>query len=221
MLLLRLLPLSLFVQSYKLQTTNFRYYAIGLSMMAAFSYGYLAGFSLPTVRALVMLSFYWLIRLLALNISVTRWLLLTLFIITLTTPFSLFTASFWLSVYAVTVIFLTLWRFKNILNTGHIFWRFIKGLIVIQLSLTVMLLPISAVFFQQVTLVALFANIIAVPWMSFISYSFVFIVSTYDACFRHFVSLFGSIIFSISRGYLELSNLFIHYIVGGYSIVIN
>ncbi|MGV2870669.1 DNA internalization-related competence protein ComEC/Rec2 [Colwellia sp. E150_009] len=169
MLLLRLLPLLLFVQSYKLQTTNFRYYAIGLSMMAAFSYGYLAGFSLPTVRALVMLSFYWLIRLLALNISVTRWLLLTLFIITLTTPFSLFTASFWLSVYAVTVIFLTLWRFKNILNTGHIFWRFIKGLIVIQLSLTVMLLPISAVFFQQVTLVALFANIIAVPWMSFIS----------------------------------------------------
>jgi competence protein ComEC len=32
-----------------------------------------------------------------------------------------------------------------------------------------MLLPISAVFFKQVSLVALFANLVAVPWMSFIS----------------------------------------------------
>ena len=32
-----------------------------------------------------------------------------------------------------------------------------------------MLLPVSAVFFQQVSLCALFANLVAVPWMSFIS----------------------------------------------------
>lgn len=169
MLLLRLFPLHKIAHSQKLQTINFRYVAIGLSMMAALSYGYLAGFSLPTVRALLMLSFYWLARLLSLKISIKRWLLLTLFVITLSTPFSLFTASFWLSFYAVIIIFLTLWRFKNILSTGHALWRFIKGLVVIQLSLTVMLLPISAMFFHQISLVAIFANIIAVPWMSFIS----------------------------------------------------
>lgn len=169
MWLVRLLPLSLLANNHKLQTINLRYFAIGLSMLAALSYGYLAGFSLPTVRALVMLSLYWLTRLLGIHVSVKRWLLLTLFVITITTPFSLFTASFWLSVYAVTVIFLTLWRFKYRLNQGHVFWRFIKGLFVIQLSLTVMLLPISAIFFQQISLVALVANIIAVPWMSFIS----------------------------------------------------
>ena len=105
----------------------------------------------------------------AIKLSIKRWLLLTLFVITLTTPFSLFTASFWLSVYAVTIIFLTLWRFKNRLMSGHPLWRFIKGLLYIQLSLTVLLLPISAVFFQQISVVALFANIVAVPWMSFLS----------------------------------------------------
>lgn len=169
MLLFRSLPLNLFVNSYKLQTINMRYYAIALSIMVGVSYGYLAGFSLPTIRALVMLSLYWCMRLLVIKLSITRWLLLTLFVITLTNPFSLFTASFWLSVYAVIVIFLTLWRFRANLSAGHKLWRFIKGLIVIQLSLTLMLLPISAIFFQQISIVALFANIIAVPWMSFLS----------------------------------------------------
>jgi len=169
MLVIRALPLSFFVNSHRHQTINTRYYAIGLSMVAAASYGYLAGFSLPTVRALVMLCIYWSVRLLAIKLSITRWLLLTLFVITLTSPFSLFTASFWLSVYAVTIIFLTLWRFNKMLSTGHKLWRFIKGLIIIQLSLTLMLIPISAVFFQQISVIALFANIIAVPWMSFLS----------------------------------------------------
>ncbi len=138
-------------------------------MLVAISYGYLAGFSLPTIRALVMLSIYRASRLLAIKLSIKRWLLLTLFVITITTPFSLFTASFWLSVYAVTAIFLTLWRFKSSLLKGHQVWRFIKGLIIIQLSLTLLLLPISALFFQQVTVLALLANIVAVPWMSFLS----------------------------------------------------
>lgn len=169
MLIIRLLPLSFITNSHQLQTLNIHYFAIGLSMIAAISYGYLAGFSLPTVRALVMLSLYWCVRLLAIKISTIRWLLFTLFIITLTTPFSLFTASFWLSVYAVTVIFLTLWRFKNVISTGSQWWRFIKGLLVIQLSLTLMLLPISAIFFQQISVLSLLANIIAVPWMSFLS----------------------------------------------------
>ena len=169
MMLIRTIPLNLFTNSYKLQALNTRYYAIGLSMVIAISYGYLAGFSLPTVRALVMLIIYWCTRLLAIKLSIKRWLLLTLFVITLTTPFSLFTASFWLSVYAVTIIFLTLWRFKSRLKFGHPLWRFIKGLLYIQLSLTVLLLPISAVFFQKISVVALFANIIAVPWMSFLT----------------------------------------------------
>ncbi|MDX2370453.1 MAG: DNA internalization-related competence protein ComEC/Rec2 [Colwellia sp.] len=169
MLFIRLLPLSHGNQLHFFQTLNIRYFVIAISLGVGIIYGYLAGFSLPTIRALLMLTLYWFSRVLSLHISIKRWLLLTLFLLTLTTPFSLFTASFWLSVYAVTIIFLTLWRFKNILNSGNSVWRFIKGLFVIQLSLTVMLLPISAVFFEQVSLVSLLANLVAVPWMSFFS----------------------------------------------------
>ena len=165
----RALPLQFFARSFKLQSINYRYLAIGFSLLTALTYGYLAGFSLPTIRALVMLSLYWAIRLLGIKISVKRWLLLTLFFITITTPFSLFSASFWLSVYAVTIIFLTVWRFKRVIKSDNKYWQFIRGLLLIQLSLTLMLIPISAVFFQQISVVAFFANLIAVPWMSFLS----------------------------------------------------
>jgi len=167
MLLIRLIPLEFCNQYSFFQTINVRYSVIIISLTVGLIYGYLAGFSLPTSRALLMLSVYWLSRVLKIKISIKRWLLLTLFLLTILSPFSLFTASFWLSVYAVMIIFLTLWRFKSLLNSGNSLWQFIKGLIIIQLSLTVMLLPISAVFFQQVSIVALLANLIAVPWMSF------------------------------------------------------
>ncbi|PKI17479.1 DNA internalization-related competence protein ComEC/Rec2 [Colwellia sp. 12G3] len=151
------------------QRGNIRYIAIAVSVLLATIYAYLAGFSLPTQRALVMLNLYWLSRLVGIKLSPKRLILLTLFILLIISPFSLLTASFWLSFYAVAIIFVTLWRFKSWLYKGSTLWRFVKGLFVIQVALTVMLIPITALFFQQMSLVSLLANIIAVPWMSFFS----------------------------------------------------
>lgn len=168
LLLFRIAPIQLLRDSYNIQRFNSRYVAIVLSITAALIYGYLAGFSLPTIRALIMLLIYWAVRILEIKISIKRWLLITLFAITLITPFSLFTASFWLSIYAVIIIFITFWRFTSVMSKGNRVWVFVKSLTVIQLGLTIMLLPISAIFFQEISLVALFSNIIAVPWMSFL-----------------------------------------------------
>jgi len=151
------------------QRINIRYIAIVVSLLLATSYAYLAGFSLPTQRALVMINLYWFSRFLAIKLSAKRLMLVTVFILLIISPFSLLTASFWLSFYAVAIIFLSLWRFKYWLGKGSVIWRFIKGLLLIQVALTVMLMPITALFFQQISLVSLLANIIAVPWMSVIS----------------------------------------------------
>ncbi len=165
MLFMRYLPLK----DPRWQRVNIRYLAIFMSLLLAVAYAYLAGFSLPTQRALVMLVLYWFSRLLGIRLSAKRLLLLTLFILILITPFSLFTVSFWLSFYAVVIIFLSLWRFKFFLSKGSAFTRFLKSLLIIQCALTLMLIPISAVFFQQISLVSLAANIVAVPWMSLVS----------------------------------------------------
>jgi competence protein ComEC len=112
---------------------------------------------------------YWLARLLGIKLSLTRLVLVTLLVLLILNPFSVMTASFWLSFYAVTIIFLTLWRFKAWLTTGSSFLKLFKGLFLIQVMLTLMIIPITALFFQKISLVSLMANIIAVPWMSFIS----------------------------------------------------
>ncbi|PKG81732.1 DNA internalization-related competence protein ComEC/Rec2 [Colwellia sp. 75C3] len=148
------------------QRVNIRYIAIAVSVLLATLYAYLAGFSLPTQRALVMLNLYWFSRLVGIKFSPKRLILMTLFLLLIVSPFSLLTASFWLSFYAVAIIFVTLWRFNAWLAKGSAVWRFFKGLFIIQISLTVMLIPITAFFFQKMSLVSLLANIIAVPWMS-------------------------------------------------------
>ena len=165
MLFFKYLPLT----NPRWQGLNIRYFAITISVLLATIYAYLAGFSLPTQRALVMLNLYWFSRIAGIKFSSKRLVLLTIFTLLMISPFSLLTASFWLSFYAVAIIFVTLWRFRSWLVEGSSVWRFFKGLFIIQVALTVMLMPISAFFFQQISLVSLLANIIAVPWMSTIS----------------------------------------------------
>ena len=61
MMLIRLLPLTKLNRlSGILRNNNSRYLAIFMSITFAVFYGFLAGFSLPTQRALVMLVIYWL-----------------------------------------------------------------------------------------------------------------------------------------------------------------
>jgi len=165
----------------RLNQYNLTYIAIALSLLVTFIYAMLAGFAIPTIRALFMLNLYWLARLLAINIALKRWLLLVVFFVLITSPMSILSASFWLSFYAVLVIFLLLWRGNEFLSSKTTVehsstWRkkivvkiaaFIKGLFILQLGLSIFLLPVTVLFYQKISLVAFAANIIAVPWMSF------------------------------------------------------
>jgi len=146
---------------------NGKVIALILSSMMALFYAYLAGFSLPTIRALIMLLLYCGARCLGLRLGLIRWLLLAVFLIILFVPFSLISLSFWLSLYAVSLIFLLLWRFSSFLSKGSKSLRFIKSLLLIQLGLSLFMLPLVAVFNLQLPLISLPANLLAVPWMSF------------------------------------------------------
>lgn len=169
---LKILPLSLMVgTSFKQQllTYNLRLLAIGFSCCIALYYAYLAGFSLPTIRALVMLLLYWFTRLLGVKFGIIRWLLVAIFCITILAPSSLFSGSFWLSAYAVSIIFLVVWRASKQLSSESRIGQWLKSLLIIQISLSLLMLPISALFNHQLSIVALFANLMAVPLMSFTS----------------------------------------------------
>jgi competence protein ComEC len=151
---------------------NTRIFALVFSSVVALLYAYLAGFSLPTLRALIMMLIFIGAKLLSVKLSLVRWLLLSVVSIILLSPFSVFSVSFWLSIYAVTLILLIIWRCRQLMlnNTDS---RFIgikawfHSLVIVQLGLSLFMLPIAALLNHQLPLSAIFANIIAVPWMSF------------------------------------------------------
>ncbi|WP_353518235.1 DNA internalization-related competence protein ComEC/Rec2 [Thalassotalea sp. SU-HH00458] len=172
-----MLPLKL---KRKVLLLNYQFIVIFLTLILVFFYSYLAGFSVPTSRALIMLLLYWAAKVLAIRLSVTRLILLTIFIIILLTPFSLFSSSFWLSLYAVTTIFILLWRFREVflkqrekqtkqLTKGKQ-WFF--SLFYLQVGLIFLMIPITVQFNHQLSILALPANLVAVPWMSVTSIPF-------------------------------------------------
>ena len=174
---IRYLPLSFLATKITRSTItrfNHRYIAILISLTFTLFYAALSGFALPTIRALFMLIFYWLMRMLAIKLSLTRWLLLVVFAVLLTDPMSILSASFWLSFYAVIVIFLVLWRSFLFYQKSQQHWllKVIQSLFIIQLGLSIFLIPITLIIFQQLSTVAFLANIVAVPLMSFTAIPF-------------------------------------------------
>jgi len=173
--LIRLLPLNFMLPTKintLLQLNNSRLLALAFSGCIAIFYGYLAGFSLPTIRAMVMLLLFISAKIFALKLSVTRWLLLCIVTIILLNPFSVFSASFWLSIFAVTLILLIIWRCRKLLNNcgGSRFSQvkaWLTSLFIVQLGLSFFMLPVAALLNYELPLSAFLANIIAVPWMSF------------------------------------------------------
>ncbi|MEW6983381.1 DNA internalization-related competence protein ComEC/Rec2 [Colwelliaceae bacterium 6471] len=190
--LLRRLPLHLINHTRTgrgLNKCNARMLAILFSCLITLLYAYLAGFSVPTVRAIVMLLLYWGLRILGAKITPTLGVLLALFFIVTLEPFNLFNVSFWLSFYALIVIFFIFWRFSSWLDSPLKVGKFIKTLLVLQLGLSVLMLPIVAFFSQQISLVSFLANVFAVPLMSVTSIP-LSLLAVFSAPFSAHVSTF-------------------------------
>ena len=171
---IKILPLRLFISNtssiyYFFLSSNIKYLAVLLSCSLTFYYAYLAGFSLPTVRALLMLLLFWTFRGIGIKCSLVTWLFLTVLLVLISTPMSLISGSFWLSFYAVSLILLTSWRFKHTFVGKNKLSTWLKSLFWVQLSLSIFMLPISMLFNFQLSFVSIFANLFAVPVMSFTS----------------------------------------------------
>ncbi len=131
-----------------------------IALLAACAYAALAGFSIPTQRALIMIAVVMAALLLQRQVNPSQGLGLALGGVLLLDPMAVVTAGFWLSFAAVAVILYGLggrlhrkggWR-----QWGRVQW-------VVSLGL----LPLLAFSFQQAPLLSPLANLIAVPWVSF------------------------------------------------------
>lgn len=142
-----------------------------ISALSAICYAYLAGFALPTLRALIMLLM--LLALSAIKRYSSPWerLLYALFLILLMDPLSCLSAGFWLSFSALGIILLAV-NTENSISTEQtakrkvlvnitLFWS-------VQWRLSLGLGMMQAMLFGGVSAYSLLFNFIFVPWFSFI-----------------------------------------------------
>ena len=129
-------------------------------LIAAFCYALLAGFSLPTVRALVMLLAGFGAMLWRRAIGPGRALLTALTAVLLLDPMAPLAIGFWLSFGAVAVL---IWVFSGRARGKG--W--LRGLVQAQVVIAIGLLPLNIGIFGQWAPTALVANLVAIPLVGF------------------------------------------------------
>ncbi|QIM66623.1 DNA internalization-related competence protein ComEC/Rec2 [Mannheimia granulomatis] len=162
-----------------LQAVGFSYLFTRIcGFLFAFSYSYLAGFAIPTVRALLAISFVLLCQFCRRHYTAWQfwWRVVALLIVL--DPRTLLSDSFWLSILAVASLivwyqFFPLSRFIHFENRKEIskflpqFSRLLLSLFHLQIGIWLIFSPVQLYFFQGISPFALIANLIIVPLYSF------------------------------------------------------
>jgi len=131
------------------------------SLCMALIYSALAGFSLPTQRACIMLTVFLVILLLQRKIMAWQAWSIALLLVLLVNPLSVVTESFWLSFGAVALI---IYGVSGRLSPKGIWWKWGR----IQWVIALGLIPFSFWLFQQCSIISFLANSIAIPWVGFL-----------------------------------------------------
>ncbi|WP_418315269.1 DNA internalization-related competence protein ComEC/Rec2 [Piscinibacter sakaiensis] len=143
-------------------------------LAAATAYALIAGWGVPAQRTLLMLALVVLLASLGRRWPWPMILLAAAVLVTLLDPWALLQPGFWLSFVAVGLLLASgaedampaasgrgQWRWKAIVD--RLVAAPMRQLLRSQLAITVGLAPLSIIFFQQLSVVGLMANLVAIP----------------------------------------------------------
>lgn len=133
--------------------------AMLMSILAAACYSALAGFALPTQRALIMLAVFLAVKLFNRRTSSSQVLAVSALIILLIDPFAALSPGFYLSFAALAVILLGM---GSRYQTQGLWWRWGRT----QWLVAFGLLPILTFWFGEIPTLGIPANLVAVPLVS-------------------------------------------------------
>ncbi len=132
--------------------------ALMAALAAATCYAAMAGFTVPTVRALTMFAVLACFTLLRRHQRRLHSLSVALIVVCLFDPLTVLSPGFWMSFAAVAVLYIV---FSDAESAGQVtaFKRVLRGHVLI----TIGLYPLTLLFFQQASLVSPLANLIVTP----------------------------------------------------------
>ena len=177
-------------------------------VLIALGYAYLAGFSLPTFRAMMALLFIAILQFSRRYYTPSQMLCLVVAFLLFCDPLMPLSVSFWLSIGAVSCLIVWYkyvplsiieWRHQKLFRKV----RWILGLFHLQLGLLILFTPIQLFFFNGLALNGVLANLIAVPLYSFLLVPLIlFAVSTQGAFSSWYLSN------AIAQGITQYLSLF-------------
>lgn len=131
-------------------------------------YSALAGFSIPTQRACIMLGVF-ILNLLARK-KTTAWnsWSLALLLVLILNPLSVLSDSFWLSFGTIALI---IYGMSGRLAPKNLWWKWGR----VQWVISFGLMPLSLLLFQECSIISFVANSIAIPWLAFLILPFCFL----------------------------------------------
>ena len=135
------------------------------ALVVAAIYAAMAGFSIPTQRALIMVIVVMIAVWRQMTFNPSQVLAVALLLVLLFDPMAVSDAGFWLSFIAVAIIF---YGMGGRLVNRHWWWKWGRVQWIIALGLA----PLLVFFFQQIPLLSPLANIVAVPVVSLLTVPF-------------------------------------------------
>lgn len=132
------------------------------AILTALIYAALAGFAVPTQRALIMLCVMMSALTSGFRLPISSSICTALFLVLIWDPLAVLSAGFWLSFMAISSI---AYGMMGRIRSRSLWWRWGRVQWVVMLGL----FPLSIIYFQQFPVFSMLINVVAVPWVSLIS----------------------------------------------------
>ncbi len=177
-----------------------------LAISSAVIYSAMAGFSIPTQRALIMLCVVMISILVDVRANSWKTLSVALLVVLILSPFAVLNPGFWLSFFAVGIII----YFSKMpkLTTNKISLT-LYNWSVIQLVIGIGLMPFVLLYFNESSLISPIANFIVVPVFSFFIVPAIFLAGCTMALFPTSISviILDAVTFTLDKTWIFLEFL--------------
>lgn len=132
--------------------------ALIASVLCAWLYAILSGFAIPAERACFMLTVFLCSQLCVFHMPPFQKLGLIALSVIAWHPYDAIDMSFWLSFVSIAML---MWMMSGRFHARSHFFDFFR----MQWAITIGLLPLMFLFFQQASMIALITNAVAIPWV--------------------------------------------------------